>query len=416
MGNTQQAADGGPRRLSEEYAGDAAGGAAGGAGGGGAAASAAKRSANRRKSVVLSVDGEEEAVIDLDGDFVQTGKVRKRRPTAASLLGRRGDDAEAAAAKKRESDGGAHSRGRGSVVPQQVVKFERAIIQSGNVFEEMEEELTALLQRESPSVSQHIKSSAGIPLPKPIGRGQLARQHVVYGANYFPVHVPKYHDTCDAKEHSNLQVLKIHKGGLTLYQGYHFSSFEWSSALTVLKQEKLEKKLGKVIQHFPMRYLSQWRVMENHFSWRYHKPAPPGGEPSQSGYTIESCEVASIGKTLEAYVAALMRDMNMPTDGVFNPQVDAYNSAKVRGDGAAHVRRGTAVGGELNLGSTPDKKKRGKRGSTFTMESPLRKGTSPKSASPAATGTYRRRPQHPSIGDACFLSAPRAVVKRRRQC
>jgi hypothetical protein len=384
MGNAQQAAEGG-RTLQDEY-GDANGG---GGDSGSATASAAKRSANRRKSMALSVDGNEEAVIDLDGDFVQTGKARKRRPTAASLLGRRGDDAEAAA-KKRQSSGSSggkgHDRGRGSVIPQQVVKFERAIIQSGNVFEDMEEELVALLERESPSVPQHVKSSAGIPLPKPIGRGQLARQHVVYGANYFPVHVPKYHDTCDAKEQSNLQVLKINKGGLTLYQGYHFSSFEWSSALTVLKQEKLEKKLGNVIQHFPMRYLSQWRVMENHFSWRYHKPAPPGGQPSQSGYTVESCEVASIGKTLEAYVAALMRDMNMPTDGVFNPQIEAYNSAQVRGDGAAHVRRGTAVGrSELGLASTPEKgKKRGKRGSTFTMESPLRKGTSPKSAEPAS--------------------------------
>ena len=81
-----------------------------------------------------------------------------------------------------------------------------------------------------------------------------------------------------------------------------------------------------------------------------------------------------------------MRDMNMPTDGVFNPQIEAYNSAQVRGDGAAHVRRGTAVGrSELGLASTPEKgKKRGKRGSTFTMESPLRKGTSPKSAEPAS--------------------------------
>ena len=58
----------------------------------------------------------------------------------------------------------------------------------------------------------------------------------------------------------------------------------------------------------------------------------------------------------------------MPTDGVFNPKLDEYSSARVRGEGAEHVRRGTAFGdGGLNLG-TPGKK-RGKRGSTFTMES-----------------------------------------------
>ena len=250
------------RPLDKEYAGSAT-------------ASAAKKSAERRKSMKQhTVDADADDVIDLDGDFIQTGKARKRRPTAASLLGQRGDTAEAAARKRRESAG--HPRGRGSVVPQQVVKFERAIIRQGNVFEEMAEEIAAMLQRESPSVSVNVKSSAGIPLPKPIGRSQLARQQIVYGANYFPVHVPKFWDKCPEKDKNNLQVLKIHKGGLTLYEGYHFSSFEWSSALTVLKQDKLEKKLGNVVQHFPMRYLSQWRVMDNHFSWRYHKPAPPG--------------------------------------------------------------------------------------------------------------------------------------------
>ena len=65
-------------------------------------------------------------------------------------------------------------------------------------------------------MSVNVKSSAGIPLPKPIGRSQLARQQIVYGANYFPIHVPKFWGQCPEKI-EQLEVLKIHKGGLTHY-------------------------------------------------------------------------------------------------------------------------------------------------------------------------------------------------------
>ncbi len=405
MGNTQQ----GGQRLQETASSGGmpppGGGSPGAPGAPELSAGAAPR---RRRSTKFSTGHDAEDEITLDGDFVATG-VPTHRPRKSTLafLGARGDLIAAGgnpmaahggasgggASGGGASGGGASGGGNGgrhrrrvSTVPQQVVKFERVMVSQGNIFAGMSEELKALLGRESPSVRNKLTSSGNIPLGHPLGRVELARQHIAYGSNYFPVHAPRYFDTCPASEKTNLQVLEVSKRGLTLHSGDHYSHYEWGGVLGSLDPKKLKKRMGNRVQHWPLSEVAQWRVMEYHFSFRYRT----GNGDETRSYTVESAECASIGKTLEAHVAGIMKDLRMDTTGVFTPEVDAYDVARVRGD-HANLQRKKSISGPVGGHA--------RRRSSFSVNSPL-KGTRKKveeagagagAAASGRSGMARRR-------------------------
>ena len=262
----------------------------------------------------------------------------------------------------------------------------RAVEKTGNQFAKYREQLKALLERESPS-NRNLKltSSGNVRLPAPVGRHELARMQLVHGSNYFPVHAPKYHDICSAEEKQHLQVLQINKQGLTLYQGSHWEGFDYGGGMTRMDQSRLHKKLGKVVTTWSLRTIAQWRVFEHHFSWKYIDPAS-GEKGGMKTYTIESAEPASIGKTIEAYVGALMEDMGMDPAGTFTPQVENFVGGKVEGKNSGLQRktsvssarsfgRASPTGSTSSVGSGSPVRRR----SSFKVDSPLRSDAVPKS-------------------------------------
>jgi hypothetical protein len=234
--------------------------------------------------------------------------------------------------------------------------------QQGNLFEQYHEQLKCLLERESPSITNFkLTSSGGVPLGKPIGRHELARQQLLHGCNFFPVHAPNYHDTVDEKEKLYLQVLKIDKEGLTLYQGNFWENVCYG-LFTKKNEEKLNKKLGREVSHWNLRTIAQWRVNEYYFSFRYID----NDTNELKSYTIESSEPSSIGKTLESYVGLLMEDLGMDDAGTFKPKVEDFTGSKVRGDNSSIMRKSS-----VSSRDSPSKSPTTSRRSSFLIDSPL---------------------------------------------
>ena len=331
--------------------------------------------------------------ISLDGAYMQTGvptptSTQQRR--VSNFLGSKGDEAVANSPRKQPPKQPRRGHSRDQSVPQTVLKFEQQMEKTGNQFEKYREQLKALLERESPSNRDlKLTSSGGVRLPAPIGRHELARMQLVHGANYFPVHAPKYYDTINNNEKNNLQVLKIDKKGLVLYSGSHWEGFDYGGGMTKMDTSRLNKKLGVELIRWNLTTVAQWRVFEHHFSFRYIDPEKQDG--SQKTYTIETAEPASIGKTIEAYVGALMEDLGMDIGGTFTPQVENFASAAIhygnkRGINEEIKRKQSISSSPRSFGrnsinddgsGSPNSQAR--RRSSFLVDSPLQKASSKKS-------------------------------------
>jgi hypothetical protein len=278
---------------------------------------------------------------------------------------------------------------------------------TGNQFEQYHEQLKCLLERESPS-NRNLKltSSGNVRLPAPVGRHELARTQLVHGANYFPVHAPKYHDICSAEEKQNLQVLKINKEGLTLYAGSHWEVFDYGGDFTRMDEKRLHKKLGAEITRWNLRTIAQWRVFEHHFSFRYIDPSKQTDKDrGVSSYTVETAEPASIGKTIEAYVAVLMDDLGMDSAGTFTPHVENFTGGKVRGDNATHMSR-------KSMGSPGSLSSPHRRRSSFMVDSPLRKSSTSSQRSVVAS-PVRFKAMSPSLSEDYGITLIAGKIGRR---